>query len=330
MREHLPPVYQGKSMASPFSVLSPHEDIVGLDLGDGVAVASQVRIDRQKRLRLDAVAWTSYNPKAPAEDIAAAIRLMWKKFKLSRFSVITCLRSRALTLKHFQYPFLSDAELESALQLEAEESLQMSPEAIVLDWHVNQIPGKEAPEESTISGTLVAVPKSDVDDHIALLSRSALFPVSTNVSCFALSNLYKACMSTEGSEYVVCIAHLGQRSADIIVLSSDGSVYPRTVYVHAGQSKDPVKYFTESIKDVLTYCRFKLHLPDVDTICLTGVADEATRDMMNAAIDVPVELWDPLSHIHGMSRRISRQLAEADLHVKAGIAVSMGLALGRA
>jgi Tfp pilus assembly PilM family ATPase len=176
----------------------------------------------------------------------------------------------------------------------------------------------------------VAVPKSDVDEHVAVLTRATLFPISTSISCFALANLYKACMPSEGAEAVVCIAHFGQQSADIVILYDDAAVYPRSVYVHAGQSNDPVKYFTESIKDVLTYYRFKLHLPDVDRICLSGVADESTRDMLDAALDVPVELWNPLEHIHGMSGRISRQLADADMNVRAGIAVSMGLALERA
>ncbi len=60
---------------------------------------------------------------------------------------------------------------------------------------------------------------------------------------------------------------------------------------------------------------------------VTGVVDAHKQSAIESAVDMPVEVWDPLSQIHGMSRRISNQLAAADLPARAGVAVAMGLAL---
>ncbi len=315
-------------MVSSFSALALREDVVGLDMGAGLAAAARVKRDGRGRLRLKEVAWTPYNPKGSPDDVAAAIRRMWRKGKLSRFSVVSCLHSRALTLKRFQYPQLGETELESALRLEAEETLQMSQDDMVFDWQTNPAPvdddGQAAPQ---VTGTLVAVPRSEVDAHMRILKKSALLPVATDVSCFALVNLFRTCMPPEDLDGAFCLARLGTQSADIAVIYDGASVYPRTVFVHAGQAADPGKYFAESIKDVLAYYRFKLHLPDVDKVYVTGVVDAHKQSAIESAVDMPVEVWDPLSQIHGMSRRISNQLAAADLPARAGVAVAMGLAL---
>ncbi len=317
-----------ENMVSSLSALSPREDVVGLDMGAGLAAAARVKLDAQKRLRLREVAWTSYNPKGAPVDIAAAIRRMWRKGKLSRFSVVSCLRSRALTLKRFQYPHLTKDELASALQLEAEETLQTSQADVVMDWHLNPESTHAAEGEGGhVTGTLVAVPRSEVDAHLKILTHAALLPVATDVSCFALVNLFRTCMPAEARDGVFCLARLGTQSADIAVVYDQAAVYPRTVFVPTGYSASPARYFAESIKDVLAYYRFKLHLPDIDKVYLTGVVDEATQEIIEGAVDVPVERWDPLAQVHGMSRRLSRQLAEADLPARAGVAVAMGLAL---
>ena len=315
-------------MVSSFSALSLREDVVGLDMGEGLAVAARVKLDSRGRLRLKEVAWTTYNPKGTPDDVAAAIRRMWRKGKLSRFSVVSCLRSRALTLKRFQYPALGASELESALRLEAEETLQMSPEDVVLDWQINPtLADNTGQGKRQITGTLVAVPRSEVDAHVKILKQSALLPVATDVSCFALINLFRACMPPATQDGAFCLARLGTQSADIAVIYEGASVYPRTVFVHAGQAADPGKYYAESIKDVLAYYRFKLHLPDVDKVYLTGVVDAHRQSIIEGAVDVPVEVWNPLEQLHGMSRRVSNQLAEADLPARAGVAVAIGLAL---
>ncbi len=311
-----------------FSALALKEDVIGLDMGDGLAVAARVSVDRQGRLCLKETAWTRYNPKAAPDDIAAALRRMWRTGRLSRFSVVSCLRTRSLALKRFQFPPLTEKELESALRLEAEEALQTSHDNVVLDWHVNPPPANVGDAtDRQVDGTLVAVPRSAVDAHMRILTRAALLPVATDVSSLALANLFRMTMPPEANDSVVCLARLGSHSADIVILYDSAAVYPRTVFVPEGRVSDPNKYFIESVKDVLAYYRFKLHLPDVERVYLTGVVDPSTLDMMGGVVDVPVEPWDPIQHVHGMSRRVSRQLSDAGQIERAGVAVAMGLAL---
>jgi Tfp pilus assembly PilM family ATPase len=315
-------------MDSLLSALSPREGVIGLDVGDGLAVASRVRLDRRGRLHLKEVGWTAYNPKGTPADIAATIRKLWQRNKFSHFSVVSCLRSRALTLKRFQYPALSESELASALRLEAEETLQASQDDIVMDWHLNPTsPSESAADEAQNEGTLVVVPRANVDAHVSILEQAALLPVATDISCFAIANLFRASKPTAAQNHVVCLARLGTQSADIAVLYDEKAIYPRTVFVPTGHAQAPTKYFAESIKDVIAYYRFKLHLEDIEKVYLTGVVNEEAFALISTALDLPVELWDPLSEVHGMSRRVSAQLAAATPPERAGVSIAMGLAL---
>ncbi len=323
-------------MGSPFSALSFKEDIVGLNIEDGLAVVAISSVDSRGRLRLKKVGWTEYNPKGSTDDIAVAISRMWRRECLGKFSVVSCLRSRALTLKRVQYPELSEEELESALQLDAEETLQAEPEDVAMAWRMNERGMENDERGGQIEGTLVSVPRADVDAHVNMLKRAALYPVATDISCFAIANLYGRSdprpvthgqRPETGRPEVVCLARLGTQSADIAVLYDEGAIYPRTVFVHASQAKDPTKYFADSINDVLSYYRFKLHLPDIDKLCLTGVVDDDIMGRIGAVVDLPVELWNPVAEVYGMSRSMSRRLEDAGLAVRAGVAVAMGLVL---
>lgn len=326
-------------MGSLFSALSLKEDVVGLNIEDGIAAAAISSVDSRGRLHLKKVGWTEYNPNGSSENIADAISRMWGKESLGCFSVVSCLHSRALTLKRFQYPGLSESELEAALQLEAEEILQAAPESVVMDWRTNGLKnGTYDSAGSATDGTLVAVPRVDLDIHISMLQRAGLYPVATDVSCFAIANLFGRAgggelgagggehrTGSEAKEDVVCLARLGVKNADIAVLYGGGSIYPRNVFVHASQAQDSAKYFADSINDVVSYYRFKLHLPDIDKLCLTGVVDSDILERISKVVDLPVELWDPLSDVYGMSRSMSRRLDDAGLPVRAGLSVAMGL-----
>jgi len=131
-----------------------------------------------------------------------------------------------------------------------------------------------------------------------------------------------------GGGDVVCLARLGVKSADIVILYDGGAIYPRTVFLPVSQSKDPAKYFADSINDVLSYYRFKLHLPDVDRMYLTGVVNDDVRQKIEEMVDVDLELWDPLAQVHIAGRSLQRKLDGADMAVRAGVAVAMGLGVG--
>ncbi len=316
-------------MITSLSVLSPREDVIGLEIGDGLAVAARVKVDRHGRLRLQEAGHTQYNSKGSADDIAASLLRMWREAKLSRFTVASSLRSRSVVLKRFQYPAMATEELESALQLEAEESLQSSHAEVVLDWHVNPSDSglNSRAGEALIDGTLVAAPRREVNSRIQILRKATLFPVAMDVSCFALANLFRASMSSEDNEGVVGLVRCGAQSADIAILYGQSSIYPRSVFVSATRDSDPVHYYCEAIKDVLAYYRFKLHLPEIKQFYITGMSDDDTLQRMNDALDVSVQRWDPTSALHSVSRQAKKFIDGADPAVLGGLAIAMGLAL---
>jgi Tfp pilus assembly PilM family ATPase len=311
-------------MGGLFSALSPRESVVGLNLDSGLAVAAQAAIDRSGYPRLKKAAWCEYNPKASPDQIAAAIRRMWNKGGIGNFSVASCLHSRSMVLRHFQYNGISEDELASALQLEAEEALLASPEDVSFDWILNDDDSDDF-ESSLLSGTLVALPQAEINQHLDLLKRAALFPIAVGASCLATSSLFSLCRPNDDAD-TVCLTRVGTRSADIAVIYGRNAIYPRTVFVHASQAGNPARYFADSIKDVLSYCSFKLHLPDVKKLYLAGAVDESLKNEIEEASSTEVVEWNPLPDITG-SGRLRSKIEGAPPEVQGALLAAIGLAL---
>jgi hypothetical protein len=98
---------------------SQHEDMVGVDIGDGLITAARVRRDRKGRLAVTHAGWEEYPADASDRDIAQAVKRLWYRTRFRVFTVCSCLRSQSLVLKPFRYSNLAEADLASALKLEA-------------------------------------------------------------------------------------------------------------------------------------------------------------------------------------------------------------------
>ena len=112
------------------------ENIAGINIADGVISVARVIRRSRKKIQLTHAGWTEYAPDASEDEIALSIRKIWKAAKIPTKTVCVGLHSQSLCLKYFRYPDLSPMELTSALKLEAEETLQLPPEQIMLDGHL--------------------------------------------------------------------------------------------------------------------------------------------------------------------------------------------------
>ena len=87
-------------------------------------------------------------------------------------------------------------------------------------------------------------------------------------------------------------------------------------------------YLCESVGDVLKYYRYKLRQEPVTRLYVAGKLDAAGQvcDVLNRHIDLPVEIWDPLTQVTVNNARLAQRLADGK-NSGALLATSLGLAL---
>ncbi len=303
------------------------ENIAGLNIGDGFVCASRTVRRGRKKIQLTHAGWMEYAPDASDQEIVQTIKRLWKKTGMPTRTVCVGLQSRSLCLKYFSYPDLSQGELHSALKLEAEESLQLSPEDIVLDWHINRPkndPYTQLGEQ--LKGVLVAVSREQANRQMMLVKKAGLYPVIMDVGCTSLCNLYLALRGEKVSkENGVCVVNLSRFSADISILYSDHYIYPRTIISRSAEWSSKIQYLIENISDALLYYHVKVDRTPVTQLVLTGFVpeDPAFVGQIHDTIGLPTEVWNPLRDENFI---IGGKVKESNV-VTSLMTTSLGLAL---
>ncbi len=315
-------------------------DVAGVNFGDSHITVARMRGNKSGPLEVTHAGWGDYDPSAPEKEIATALRALWRKARLPTTAVVASLRSSALVVRYFKYPSMPEAELWSALQLQAEECLQLSRDELVVDCHINkgQVLGNEKRlAGEMIEGVLAAAPTKDVDRALSVLHMAGLDPIILDVRAMAVANLY-AVLTAKREEPTICVVNLSPHSADVIVLSKSGGMYPHTVFCRASTWAESPEFLCENIRDVMKYSEFKLDWDPVHRVYLTG--DMSTQGAASPSFNsefmakiqtgmkLPVEVWDPLKHLVLKAKRV-KELIESHPADAARLAPSLGLALRR-
>lgn len=304
------------------------EDIVGLDLANGYVSAARSRVGADGAVHVLSAGWADVPPTATDQELAAAIRKVWRSAGMPSWTVCASLRSRSVLVRHFSYPAMRRDELVAALRLEAEESLQLPIQEIALDWHVNPLRGAPSPSGTRpYTGLLVAAPKKDIARQMSVMRLAGLYPVAIDLPATAIGNLFLALDRQPGPREDCCVLHLTRQRADLALLFDGEGIYARTLYARGESWSESPDHLVEGIQDAMKYYVFKLRGMPVRRLVVTGPMPEGPRflDRLRDDSDVLVELWNPLGHVKPGSLRAGHALAEAG----SPLAVSIGLSLRR-
>jgi Tfp pilus assembly PilM family ATPase len=274
------------------------ENIAGINVGDGFVSASHIVRRGRKKIALTHAGWLEYAPDAADSEIVQVIRKLWKRCRMPTRTVCVGLQSRSLCLKYFKYPDLSQMELVSALKLEAEETLQLPPEQIMLDWHLNRPRNDPYTQHGEqLQGVLVAVSRDQVVRRMNLVKKAGLLPVMMDVGCTSLCNLFLTLRGDSVNvENAVCVVNLSRYNADIAVLYNDHYIYPRTIISRSAEWVSKVQYLIENISDALLYYHVKVDKTPVNRLILTGFVPDSADfvGQIHDTIGLPTEVWNPL------------------------------------
>jgi len=328
--------------------------IVGLDIGSHSVKA--VEVSRSgSTLALTGVG----QARAAAPDqLVEAVREAFSAGGFKTRRVVTAVSGRSVIVRYVPMMNVPDAELRRAVAYEADKYIPFDVDEVVLDCQKVEEAAAAAPG-GQIKVLLVAVKRSVLDEHVAMIQKAGLTPVVVDCDYFALGNAFEARALRLGQEdgTVRALLDIGAAKTSINILKGQTSHFTRDFYVAGndvtetlakrfgeapedvermkedpGQALESMKEaFASVLEDIGSEVRLSFDFYEnqfdqqVQQVHLSGgsvLFPEADK-MLSEILGLSAKLWDPLEALD--TSDLSEQVAGLG-KTSARLAVAVGLA----
>lgn len=295
------------------------------------------------------------DPEAVGETIRRAVKRSGTRAKHAAVAVA----GSAVITKVVTMPAgLSDDEMESQIQLEADQYIPYPLEEVNLDFEVI---GPSAKNPETVDVLLAASRSENVDVRVAALESAGLVAEIVDVEAYAMENAFQLIadqLPERGRDKTIAVVDIGATMTTFNVMHDLKSIYTREQvfggkqlteeimrryglsYEEAGMAKkhgglpdnyvpevlDPFKEaMAQQVSRSLQFFFSSTQYNSVDHIVLAGGSASITgiRDLMEAKIGTPVTIANPFANM-ALSSRIKPQGLSSDAPA---LMIACGLAL---
>ncbi len=161
-------------------------------------------------------------------------------FKTKR--CVTSVSGRSVIVRYVTMAQMPAEDLRQAIKFEADKYIPFEVDEVIMDTQIleDNVGDASSPEMKVL---LVAVRKSLIEEHLALLADAGLQPMVIDVDAFALGNAFEARARGAGGvqgEKVVALIDIGANKTNINIVKGKTSYFTREVYL-AGND------FTEAV-----------------------------------------------------------------------------------
>ncbi len=207
-------------------------DFIGLDIGTSTIKAVQLKqeIHRQPKLFLYASAAApprnmSSESDADLKLIAGALSDFIQSFPFTTRSVIVALPESQIFTRVINLPQMSEKELKSAMQWEAEQYIPVPLSDVSMDYEV-----LDSLETDKTKGSmdilLIAAPKVLVNKYLRVLKEAKLEPVAIETETVAVS---RSLVGTDPSAPVTMVVNIGATTTDIAIVARGAVRFTRSI-----------------------------------------------------------------------------------------------------
>ena len=249
-------------------------ELIGIDIGSSSVKLVQLK-DARGGYHLAGFGMATLPPEAIVDNsimdsgaVTGAIRELVGSHKIKTKNVATSISGHSVIIRKILLPMMTEEELESTIQWEAEQYIPFEISEVNLDF---QILGPDANDPSQMNVILVAAKKDFVNDYTALFRECGLNPVVMDVDCFAVANVFEMGYGINDHESVALI-DLGASSINVNILKGGVSVFTRDIQVGGGM-------YNEELQK-----RLGLSSDDAETVKLGGECSGAAPAAVAALI----------------------------------------------
>ncbi len=333
--------------------------LIGLDVGSRFVKAVELS-ESGGNFELTGFRQTEITGPERAKD---AIKEIFAQSGFHTRRVVTAVSGRSVIVRYVMMAQMPDEELRNVIRFEAGKYIPFEVEDVVLDCQRLESGGGGAPaqEGKDMRVLLVAVKRSYVDDHVAIMAEAGLQPAILDVDSFALGNAFelrgKLAANAPPPERVIALVDIGAYKTNINILRGTNSYFTREVYIAGNdftdalakrlsceapeaeaQKRNPgdkASEMFESVASVLDDLCHEIHLSfdyfenqfekEVEEVYLSGGGSllVGVEETCQRTFGKPIVRWDPLD---GMPIR-ARGVDENALHENSSqLAIGVGLA----
>jgi type IV pilus assembly protein PilM len=222
--------------------LAKNKPLVGLDIGSSSIKAVELTKSK-KGYQLTGFAYESLTPDAvvdgaimDAREVADSIKRTFLLGKFKPKTVATGVSGHSVIVKRVVVPAATPSEVETSIQLDAEQYIPFDISEVNLDYQVVG-PGITPADEPGMEVVLVAAKKDKIQNHTNVISLAGQNPEVVDIDAFALQNAYEANYTSRPDE-TVALLNIGASLMNINITKAGMPLFIRDVSVGGNQYTD--------------------------------------------------------------------------------------------
>jgi type IV pilus assembly protein PilM len=248
--------------------------VVGIDVGSYAvkAVALQANKDR---VTLAGFA----QARIESQDVSEVVKRVLGQLGVKTRRVVTSVSGRSVIVRQVETPRLQGDDLRKHIVHEADKYIPFGADEVIIDCQ--PLPDRPGAKSGTLQVMLVAVRKSFIQEHLAILRQAGIAPEVIDVDVFALSNAYELFgppLPAEAERKATALIDIGASKSNIAIVQGSHLLFTREVYLAGNEISDVIaRTFNEPVEDI-----DKIKLAPGETLeAMVDAAMPAFEDLAN-------------------------------------------------
>lgn len=257
------------------------KEVVGIDIGS--SSVKLVQLKKQKGVYyLENFGMASLpsetivdNAIMDSASIKEAIKNLLESHNIKTKSVVTSMSGNSVIIRKILLPMMSEEELESTIQWEAEQYIPFEMTDVNLDFQIIG-PSKEDPSQMNI--LLVAAKKDVVNDLAMIFRELGLVPQVMDVDCFALENAFQYNYDI-ADEDTIGLVNIGANAINVNVIKNRSTVFTRDIQVGGNMFNEEIQKRMGLSSDEAERVKLGESLQDIEQDLLAQVIDDSLTNL---------------------------------------------------
>ena len=262
-------------------LFKPKKEVVGIDIGS--SSVKLVQLKKQKGVyHLESFGMAPLpsetivdNTIMDSASIKEAVRNLMESQKIKTKNVVTSMSGNSVIIRKILLPMMSEEELESTIQWEAEQYIPFEMSDVNLDFQIIG-PSKEDPSQMNI--LLVAAKKDVVNDLAMIFRELGLTPQIMDVDCFALENIFEYNYEI-ADEDIIGLINIGANAINVNVIKNRNSVFTRDIQVGGNMFNEEIQKRMGLSSEDAEKAKLGEAVEDLEQELLDSVTDESLTNL---------------------------------------------------
>jgi len=307
-----------KAINLPFLNLSRTRTKVALDIGTSSVKALALTQQKTGGSQLDLFAVQAIDGERSKETIVEAVKRAVASLETKAQGVTISVSGQGVVVRQVLFPKMSEAELKSALQFEAEKHIPFGINEVYIDAQVID----QNAEGNKMKVLIVASKKDLVDEYLGYVKEAGLEAEAIDCDAIAVTNAFIFNNPGAGKDKTVALLNIGASMTNVCILKNETLNFTRDIPVEV-KSTDTLE---NQVRLSFDYYENQFG-KGIDGIYASGGGAKETPllQRFSQAFGLEVSAWDP-TKILSVSPKVDGQVLK---DASGQLAVCVGLAIRR-